>query len=771
MSSWFRYGGAKYGAGVYGPGTVIDRWQIQLELDGAGGGWTDVSDDVRAQEPIVAEYGIDGSDPADRVADTGTLSCALDNSEGNSAGTLGYYAPFHANKRPGFTYDIGLRWVLRYKGVDYYKFRGKLSDIHVQPGRYLSRLTRIQAVDFMDDLARVPMPDLAAQTSQRGDELITTIFAALAEAPAATSLQTGQDTFAWVLDGGTGQGNYVREELQKICLSEQSYGYIKGDTTQGGTFQWEARGYRSLTATTHLTFDNDMTGCTVAGSRDEVYGLVRVIVHPTRVDSAATTVLFSLENTSTLINAGATLDTLFGPYWDPSTQDACGGTAMVVPVATTDYTMNSAQDGSGTDLTANFTVSASYTGQGVRYTITNGGGTAGYITKLQARGKGVYRTTSVVEQAVSGGGDRVLELDLPYQTSVNAANNIALQLATALGEPRARVQSVTFRAQASEDFLTAAMQREPGDRIAITEAATGLSGDLFTINSVRLEMKAPGHLWCTWGLVPWGLDPWWTTPSFTATGGTIVDLDGFRYHDFTSSGTFEVTSAGDPVTVEVLLVGGGGAGGDGNGKAGGGGAGGRVVATSSSVSLGTYSVVVGAGGAAAAGLAGLAGGTSTFNGLSAEGGKGGGTGDSTADGGSGTLGGGGGQFSNPGVGSRYSGGRGHTSNAGGGGAGAGGNGGDSPGFNTGGDAGAGVLSSITGTAVGYGGGGSGAGTNVAGSVTPGGVNYGGGSGGIGVSGGSAGTANRGGGGGGCRFSGGGGAGGSGRVIIRYPIAA
>ena len=55
-----------------------------------------------------------------------------------------------------------------------------------------------------------------------------------------------------------------------------------------------------------------------AGSRDEVYGLVRVIVHPTRVDSAATTVLFSPENTSTLINAGATLDTrLSAPYWGP----------------------------------------------------------------------------------------------------------------------------------------------------------------------------------------------------------------------------------------------------------------------------------------------------------------------------------------------------------------------------------------------------------------------------------------------------------------------
>ena len=101
------------------------------------------------------------------------------------------------------------------------------------------------------------------------------------------------------------------------------------------------------------------------------------------------------------------------------------------------------------------------------------------------------------------------------------------------------------------------MQREPGDRITVTEAATGLSGDPFTINSVRLEMKAPGTCGAP-GASSRGARPVVDDAQLAATGGTIVDLDGFRYHDFTSSGTSEVTSAGDPVTVEVLLVGGGG---------------------------------------------------------------------------------------------------------------------------------------------------------------------------------------------------------------------
>lgn len=746
----FRYGTARYGEAKYGPGTELDTWQLQLELDGAGGGWTDVADDVR-EEAVVCDYGIDGSDPADRVARTGQLTCALDNSEYNSGSTLGYYAPFHADRRSGFGYDIGARLVFRFRGVNYYKFRGQLSDIAVAPGRYGSRLTRIQAVDYMDDLARTPVPDLAAQTGKRADEIIAIILAAISAQPAAQDLEPGVDTFTWALDGGTGQQNTVREELQKLCLSEQGYAYLRGDTTQGGTFAFEARGHRSLDTVTELSFDNDMVGCTVAGSRDDVYGLVRVIVHPTRVDASATTVLFSLEDTATLVAAGTTVDTIFGPYRDPATNDPCGGTAMVAPVATTDYLMNSAQDGGGSNLTANFTVTASYTGQGVRYTITNNGGTDGYVTFLQARGKGIYRSTTVVEEVVSGSGDRVLELDLPYQTSVNAANNIALQLATALSTPRARVQSVTFLAQHSEAFLEAAMALEPGDRIAITEDATGLSGDLFTINSVRLELRPSGHLWCTWGLRPWGLDPWWTTPTFSATGGTITDISGFRVHTFTSSGTFTVSGGETPTTVDVLLVGGGGPGGD---DLGGGGGGGGVRQGTASVTTGAYAVVVGAGGTTSTGS------PSTAFGLTAHGGgTGGNNGEAGGAGGSG--GGGGADSASGGAGTTdegYAGGRGGPEDeAGGGGGGAGARGGNGSFPGQGGNGGAGRSSSITGTLTYYGGGGGGDGYS-----DPGGGGLGGGG-----DAGSAGTANTGGGGG--ASSSGGKAGGSGIVIVRYPI--
>jgi hypothetical protein len=77
------------------------------------------------------------------------------------------------------------------------------------------------------------------------------------------------------------------------------------------------------------------------------------------------------------------------------------------------------------------------------------------------------------------------------------------------------------------------------------------------------------------------------------TGGTILTPgDGKRYHVFTSTGQFTTSQSID--NVSVMMVGGGGAGGGRLG--GGGGAGGYLFIPSVSISQGTYTATVGAGG-------------------------------------------------------------------------------------------------------------------------------------------------------------------------------
>jgi hypothetical protein len=77
-----------------------------------------------------------------------------------------------------------------------------------------------------------------------------------------------------------------------------------------------------------------------------------------------------------------------------------------------------------------------------------------------------------------------------------------------------------------------------------------------------------------------------------ASGGTETTSGGYKYHTFTSDGTFTVSSGG---SVEYLVVAGGGSGGRGNGGSGGG-AGGMLTGTAS-LSAQSYTITVGAGGA------------------------------------------------------------------------------------------------------------------------------------------------------------------------------
>jgi len=98
-------------------------------------------------------------------------------------------------------------------------------------------------------------------------------------------------------------------------------------------------------------------------------------------------------------------------------------------------------------------------------------------------------------------------------------------------------------------------------------------------------------------------------PTITATGGTVTAAgitpgNGYRYHVFVSPGNFVVSEG--TTNIEYLVVAGGGGGGNGHGGGGGGGglrtnvAGDPRSGSPVPVSPGTYAVVVGTGGDAAA---------------------------------------------------------------------------------------------------------------------------------------------------------------------------
>tara|TARA_R100001126_G_C4875742_1_gene175780 strand:+ start:160 stop:2064 length:1905 start_codon:yes stop_codon:yes gene_type:complete len=118
--------------------------------------------------------------------------------------------------------------------------------------------------------------------------------------------------------------------------------------------------------------------------------------------------------------------------------------------------------------------------------------------------------------------------------------------------------------------------------------------------------------------------------TFQATGGTKSSSGGKVYHTMTGATPFVVSSGS--ANIELLVIGGGGSGGGAegaitgtNGGGGGGGAGAVIYKSEYPVSSGTYTISIGAGGAAVSTrVQGNDGGDTTFGPLTAGGGGGGG---------------------------------------------------------------------------------------------------------------------------------------------------
>jgi len=316
--------------------------------------------------------------------------------------------------------------------------------------------------------------------------------------------------------------------------------------------------------------------------------------------------------------------------------------------------------------------------------------------------------------------------------------------------------------------------------------AAGSLGTFYELSNISLSVVAttPDSAAVTYSLASGSSLPTGVTLN-SSTGlisGTLPDISTNTTYTFTinatnnatvSSRSFSITSnAYAPVsTVEVLVVAGGGGGGHGdndNVQSSGGGAGGLVYDTAKNVSswIGVAkTLTIGTGGPAGNSTTSSDGTNSILGDITAlKGGYGGGGGATPGGGGSGTYGSGGGQGGSGGgitpnnaqgtSGQGYQGGQGQGGpyDTAGGGGGAGGAGGNAT-SSSAGTGGIGRTISITGTAVGYAGGG---GNN-------GDLGYGGGFNGSFAN--RQGKANTGGGGKGST-----GAGGSGVVVIAYPIS-
>jgi hypothetical protein len=480
--------------------TVSVHWTsgvVEMEFNGRGGGWTPVTDWMR-NPGITWHRGLPGTNITDLVADIGTLHLTLDNSDRNSAGLMGYYSPDNVNCRKGFDLYIGLRYTV----AGSRRFTGTISAIDVVPGTKGSRRVAVEAESWMGTASRTRLSGLiGVLVNNRGDQVFQAIIDSLTPStkPLAVEKDVSSDIFPYTLDRVRDEQTLLRDEIYRLCLSGLDKCWERGD----GTVVYESRSRRVTTSSSADNFP-DNHGFTPTRDRNGIVNQVQSTVHP-RLPSAVSVVMYSLNQPLSLVPG--TPITVLGGWNDPANPNVrLGAVNLDALVATTDYTANSLADGSGTDLTSLLVVTTGLSGNATTFTITLGGATPGFLTKLQQRGKPLYDYGPVVmtydnPASIDKSGMAFMSLDMAYQADPRFGLEAAQYVIFTLSGLQTKVSG--FRR--TYGFLNVAemartVAREVSDRITITDELTGLS-KIFFINAID-EMEVEGLLTTEWLLTP-----------------------------------------------------------------------------------------------------------------------------------------------------------------------------------------------------------------------------------------------------------------------------
>lgn len=490
---------------------VTPTHTIEVELAGVGAGWTDISADL-TNDPIKVSYGIKSYRPEVRVAETGSFVFGVRNDANNSGGIQGWYSPFNSAKRSGWRHGIRVRLKQVY-GADTRYMLGWLDQIVPVPGAYEEQTVTCVVLDWMNEAARSDAPT-AIQVNKRSDEVFSAVLANVSIQPVTTSVDTGRDTYTYALDN-VGPETKVMSVFADLAKSELGVIACLRDATNGQTLKFESRSARAILSSVLATLDNSMHGLSFPGGRSDILNLFKVKAFPRVIVASVVVAKIDAVIAQELFPGESRV--IFLDYTDPVQRDTkIGATNQVNPVATTDYTMNTATDGTGTNLTTSFSVTASFFSSSVMLTIVNNHATlSGYVRTLQCRGDGIYSLNPVTAQADdttsrSDYGTNVANIEMLYQSNPLVASDAAYYLKQTFKDPLANIGSVRFVANQSAALLTAAITGEISSRIRIVETISGLTtATEYFINGIEFEISETEVMEVTWWLAPANTTVYW----------------------------------------------------------------------------------------------------------------------------------------------------------------------------------------------------------------------------------------------------------------------
>jgi len=489
--------------------------------------WVDISAYVLSSGGISGKWGMSSNDYNDRLAKTGEMRLVLKN-------LIGEFDPEDADALAGWGINTKVKLEVTFDGTTWRRFYGTVQSLKFSDPSTYEHTATATVSDWMNYAYMYRLDDQSIETYRRGGYVSDKIVDAVGQAPLNTAFEVGDYEFPATFDS-VSIGTKAATELNKIALSESGYFYNKHDKINGETLVFEAESTRNSTRTVSkipvmaassgywltegddyvLTEGSDkvildavqnahINGTGNAYFRthgDNIINKVTVTAYPKRADSTEQTI-YSL-GTPIYLMQGET-KTINVKYQNLSTKESCNAVSSLCsqPVATTDYLMNTNSAGTGTNSTADLTISVVFHTSSADITMTNTGFYPGYVTRLYLKGFSVYQDSSikyVSENAASqlAYGTTELNIEQQYQRDVIAGESRANKIVWSEKSPRTKLEKVTMVANKSDVLMLSFLAMDIGDLVTITESDLNLA-DNYYINGIEFSISSKNIITYSW---------------------------------------------------------------------------------------------------------------------------------------------------------------------------------------------------------------------------------------------------------------------------------
>jgi hypothetical protein len=553
--------------------------------------WVDISAYVVGD--ITGNNGLGGWKPDQRVGILGTLNITLNNKE-KLFSPMGGDQIRGLDTLAGFNKGAKIRIRGPYNGRNDVIWTGRIASIDSDDKNWGNEQTRVMAVDWMQIPANYPMKGSTIALNQRIDQTMALILARLSLQPEATDFETGQFTFPAIFDN-VQRKTMAMSEFTKLANSELSYIYVNPDGTLVAENMLTRQGWRALDQVWtmpdedhfllmedgnflltedggKIILDEGAYEDADVSAKSEEYNIMLgesdffnasiIRAYPVITDTSLK-VLYSL-GTPLFIPAGQTVS-FSAHYTDPSGLSQVSGTNMQVPSSGTDYSANTKADGTGVSKTINQTVTATYYGDIVYYSITNGATDGIWIIKLQARGYGIYYGNSIesTQEDIpyqNYYGYSPFQFDMKYQKDAYLADMYGKSIVDEYKIPKSRITTMKYLANLNKKHMMSFLTLMIGALILGTEDRSGIS-NYYYITDRSFRIKQGGIInveygvkqndsFSSGGLVPVTIEFAGTTATDAIGYGTlphVINLTQRSFSFWIYPDTYSVGGDGDTI--------------------------------------------------------------------------------------------------------------------------------------------------------------------------------------------------------------------------------